>query len=328
MIRAALISLCLATPLAAQTPVETSAANDLRTCILDVQGFRDVTRLGQFDVSIQMLRDGQWGQLTEIAPGVFRLQRRGTDRIVEIKLPDANGSAHCMIFGPSIGPGVAALTADKFANLSFMPELTPAQPAAGMTRRYSVTGAPYQADLVAMVAPQVGEVVGFMVSGVPRNQTTRQLSSGDPSVQPQNVSRALSNALDVCLRNYFSRASVDAAVAAHGFQLGHQTGGTSPTKVYFSPDNAVSARIGPGSCQIDTNYMSQSATTQLTGAALNRLAPGGFSMRRDNRTGCVTYFAGGSINLPLSININNSQHRYPAPCADDGTSTIGFVVAG
>ena len=110
------------------------------------------------------------------------MARNGTDRTIEIKLPDATGAAHCMIFGPSLGSGQGALTADKFVELNFLKGLVPAAAPQGVTRRYNIPGAPYRADLIAY-SPASGDVVGFAFSGVPQNLTTRALSAADPQAE-------------------------------------------------------------------------------------------------------------------------------------------------
>jgi hypothetical protein len=256
--------------------------------------------------------------------------RNGTDRTVEIKLPDANGSAHCLAFGPSLGAGQGALVADKFFDLSFMAgQLAPAPVPQGYSRRYTVTGAPYQADLVAYPAA-TGDVVGFIFSGVPQGQKTRALSSADPSVTDRAIGTALSNAVEICLRNYVQSDTVAAALTAYGFEFGFATGGSQPKEVHFTPDNAVSILHGPGTCAIETNYMGPAATVGIVSTALNDKAPGRFSYSGASHNGCPAFYAGGSLNLPLGINISNNTagQRGPATCIEDGTSRIHFEVAG
>ena len=327
MIRALAILLSLAGPVGAQTPVAISAANDLRVCLLDAKGFRDATRLAQLQSSIEQIRAKNWGQVTEIAPGVFRMLRNGTDRTVEIKLPDASGAAHCMAFGPSLGPGQGAMTADKFVELRFLTGLVPAPAPQGVTRRYRVTGAPYQADLIAYPTAQ-GDVVGFTFSGVPQGLTARQLSRGDASVAIQNVRTALSNAVDVCLRLFFSRDTVEAALDVHGFDFAFETGGSSPDKVYFTPDNAVSVQVGQGTCYIETNYIGPAAAVQIAGTALNAVAPGTFTYRADNNSGCGGYYAQGRIDPPVFLTFANIKSGTRITCIENGTSRITISVVG
>lgn len=319
--------LSLITPGAAQTPVPIAAANDLRVCILSAQGFRDAPRLAQLDLSLEQIREKNWGSLTEIAPGIFRMARNGTDRSIEIKLPDATGAAHCMAFGPSLGPGQGALTADKFVELNFLQGLVPAATPQGVTRRYNIPKAPYQADLIAYSTAS-GDVVGFAFSGVPETLTTRTLSAADPSVTYRSVSTALTHAVEICLRNYLQRDTVDAALSAYGFEFGFETGGSLPSKVHFTPDNAVLILLGPGTCMIETNYMNPSATVNITAEALNRAAPGGFTQRVENHNGCTRFFAEPTLNLPLSLTVLNARNKGSGTCNEDGTSRIAFVVAG
>ncbi len=327
MIRTLVISLLLAAPLAAQTPVEISAANDLRVCLLSAQGFRDATRLAQLDASLEQIRTRNWGALTEIAPGVFRMARNGTDRTIEIKLPDASGAAHCMAFGPSIRRGLGALTADKFVELSFLTGLVPAPVPQGMSRRYTVTGAPYQADLIAYPTAQ-GDVVGFAFSGVPQGLTTRKLSQGDASVSLPQVRTALSKAVDVCLRQFFSRDTVATALEAHGFEFGFETGGSDTDKVYFTPDNAVSVEVGSGVCTVETNYVGPAVTVQIAGAALNSVAPGIYVYTPDNHYGCGGYYAEGRIDPPVFLTFEDAHSQGRATCIENGTSRITVSVVG
>jgi hypothetical protein len=326
VIRALAISLCLAAPASAQTPVAVSAANDLRVCLLSAQGMRDAPRLAQLDLSIGQLRDGRWGPLTEIAPGVFRLSRAGTDRTVEIKLPDASGAAHCMIFGPGLSSGQGALTADKFVELGFATGLAPAAASEGLTRRYSVTGSPYQADLVSYSTAH-GDVVGFVFAGVPQGQTTRRLSSGDASVTGQAVALALRNAIDVCLRTLFDTNTVDDALAAYGFDFGFSTGGATASDVYFTADNAVSVQIYGGLCHIDTNYAGPGPTVQIAQDVLNRAAPGIFVYRTEHN-GCPAFYGGPRIYPPVFLTISNAQHQGRQTCIEDGTVRITVSVVG
>lgn len=328
MIRALAICLCLAAPAAAQTPAPVSVANDLRACIVDQNGFREAARLAQLDASMAMVPNRRWSNVTEVAPGVHRIMGSTPDITIEIKLRDASGAAHCMAFGSKLGSGQAALAADKFVELGFLTGLEPAPPEQGMSRRYVVTGPPYKAELIALRSTGHGEVVGFSFAGVPPNLTTRALSRADPNVTAQSVNLALSNAINICLRNYFDRATLQAALPAGGFDLGFADGRNENVQTFFTADNAVSVRLGPGQCQIETLYLSPSAAIQIVGAALNANAPGMFEFRNQSHTGCPGFFAGPGLNLPLSLNIQNTGPRGPATCTEDGTSRITFVVAG
>ena len=319
-------ALPLAAPAVAQTPVAISAANDLRVCLLDARGLRDTARLAQLDLSLQQIREKNWGPLTEIAPGIYRMQRNGTDRTVEIKLPDASGAAHCMIFGPSLTSGQGALTADKFVELGFATGLAPAAATEGLTQRYSVTGAPYQADLISYSTAN-GDVVGFVFSGVPQGQTTRRLSSGDASVSGQAVASALRNAIDVCLRTFFDMNTVDDALAAYGFELGFSTGGATASDVYFTADNAVSVQIDGGLCHIDTHYAGPGPTVQIVQDVLNRTAPGIFVFRTEHN-GCPAFYGGPRIDPPVFLTISNAQHQGRQTCIEDGTVRITVTVVG
>ena len=311
----------------AQTPTDISVANDLKACIRDTQGVRDITRSAQLEVSMRHIPNRRWSLVNEIAPGVFRITGGNQGTTLEIKLRAQDGTAHCLAFGPSLTPGQGALAADKFVEFRFMEGLTPAAPRPGHQRRYVAAGAPYTAELIAYTIPNVGDVVGFSFSGVPAGLTTRALSRGDPSVTFESVAGSLSNAVEVCLRNYISRETVEQASIAGGFELAQADGRNPNLKTYFSQDNAVSIRRGPGTCMIETLYLNPSMSVQITNAALNRTFPGGFIARTGNN-GCTTLSAGPSVNLPLSLNIYNVRQTGGATCNEDGTSRVTFVVAG
>ncbi|MFK7764859.1 MAG: hypothetical protein AB8B62_16470 [Roseobacter sp.] len=328
MIRALALSLFLGSSALAQTPIPTAVANDLRACIAGHDGFRDATRVGQLDASLQKVPNRRWPNVIEIAPGVHRITGQTTDVAIEIKLRDRSGNAHCLAFGPKVSAGQGALIADRFVELNFLPGLVRAAPGPGMTRRYTVMGAPYQADLIALPSGQGGDMVGFSFVGLPINLTTRALSLGDPTVNPQAVRQAMSNAITICLRNYFAQDTVDAALSQGGFEYGYATGGSSPERVFFTKDNAVSLHIKPGLCTITSNYVSTSETVQLTYGALNASAPGQFEFRNRNHNGCPAFFSAPSLNAALSLNISSAAKSGRAHCNEDGTSQITFVVAG
>lgn len=329
MIRALATSLFFATSAMAQTPVDVRVANDLKMCIYDAQGARDATRVAQLDASLARAKTYNWASVSEIAPGVHRLTSTNQQIIIEMKLPDAQGKAHCMIFGPILTAGQGALAADKFVEFKMMAGLTPASPVPGTTRRYLLSGAPYSAELIAYNIAGTGDVVGFKFEGVPQNLTTRALSRNDPNVSYKTVSLALSNAINICLRNNFQRDTVEAALPAGGYELGFADGRNQNLRTFFTSDNAASLRIAPGQCTIETNYLNPSATAQIVQAALNANAPGLFEYRHQNHSGCPAFYAARSLNVPLGINIyNNSGQRGPATCIEDGTTRITFEVAG
>lgn len=329
MIRALALLLFGATSAIAQTPVAVSVANNLKMCIYDAQGVRDAMRVAQLGASLERARTTHWANINEIAPGIFRLTSPNQNVVIEMKLPDAQGQAHCMIFGPILTQGQGALAADKFVEFQMMAGLTQAPPPPGTTRRYVLSNAPYTAELIAYSVAGGGDVVGFIFDGVPKNLTTRALSANDRNVSYRGVSGALSNAINICLRNYFMRNTVETSLPAGGFELGFTDGRDQNKRTFFTTDNAVSLRIAPGQCQIETNYLNPSATVQIVQEALNTNAPGQFEYRAQNHNGCAAFYAGPRLNLPLGINVyNNSGQRGPATCIEDGTTRITFVVAG
>lgn len=328
MIRAAVISFCLATPAVAQTPVPITVANILRTCIADAQGTRDATRLVQLDRSLATVPNRRWTGVMEIAPGTHRITSAISPETIEIKLPDANGSAHCVVFGPTLTPGQGALSADKFVEFNFLPGLIAATPPQGVSRRYVMQGAPYPAELIAFNAPGLGEVVGFTFAAVPPGQTTRRLSVGDANVTYEAVRTAINSAVMICARDVTNVEVASQSLTAAGFELGYQDGRSANRRTFFTPDNAVSVEVSPGSCTVETKYAHPSTAVQFTGAALNAAAPGVFQYRTQGLNGCPSYYASTSYPIPLSLEIFNVRDAHPSTCIEDGTSRITFTVAG
>lgn len=328
MIRFALIWVAMATSAFCQTPVDISVANDLRACIADELGSRDATRVGHLNASLAQVPNRRWPNVTEIAPGIHRITGTTPDISIEIKLRDPGGNAHCLAFGSKITPGQGALIADKFVELNFLPGLQQAAPGPGMTRRYTVFGAPYQADLIAFPSGNGGDIVGFSFIGLPMNLTTRRLSSDRNTNDPQTARLAISNAVTICLRNYFAQDSVNTALEQSGFEFGFSTGSSSPARVFFTRDNGVSLQIKPGTCIISTRQLGPAGTAQVLYNALNANAPGGFEARSETN-GCTTFFTTQHLNVPMFINVTNEQGQGARNnCIEDGTSRIAFGVAG
>jgi hypothetical protein len=327
MIRALLFSICLAAPAFAQTPAATSVANDLRACIAGPAGFRGATEIGYRQASLDALPNRKWTNVTEIAPGVFRLNGASGGITIEIKLPDASGAAHCVAFGPALVAGQGGLSADKFVELGFLDGLAPAPAAQGMTRRYTLAGASHAADLVAY-ATKGGEFVGFVFNGVPQDRKMRALSSADPAITSQSVRAALANAVDICLRNYFSRETRDAALSTHGFEFAYATGGKASKDIYFTGDNAVSVLVSPGTCEVETNYIGPAGAAQVAGDVLNVTAPGIFSYHVEKHDGCPSYYQDGRLDPPVFLNIRNMKRTGNTGCVEDGTARIILGVAG
>jgi hypothetical protein len=134
--------------------------------------------------------------------------------------------------------------------------------------------------------------------------------------------------MDVCLRLFFSRDTVEAALNVHGFDFAFETGGSSPHKVYFTPDNAVSVQVGQGICYIETNYIGPAAAIQTAGTALNAVAPGTFTYRADNNSGCGGYYAEGRIDPPVFLTFANIKSGTRITCIENGTSRITISVVG
>lgn len=328
MIRTLAILLFFAIPALAQTPVPIAVANDLRACIRDATGFHDATRVGRLDAALAQVPNRRWPNVTEIAPGVHRITGSTPDVAIEIKLRDSSGNAHCLAFGSKITAGQGALIADKFVELNFLPGLQPAAPGPGMTRRYTVFGAPYQADLIAFPSGNGGDIVGFSFVGLPMNLTTRSLSSNGNSTNPQSVSLAISNAVTICLRNYFAQDTVDTALEQSGFEFGFSTGSSSPARVFFTRDNGVSLQIKPGICIISTRQLGPAGTAQVLYNTLNANAPGGFEARTETN-GCTTFFTTQRLNAAMFVNVTNERRQGAQNnCIEDGTSRIAFGVAG
>ncbi len=331
MMRALALSLAASlavAPVQAQTPAPVSVANDLRACIVGEGGFRDAQRIGQLDASMARVPNKRWTNVVEIAPGVHRITDRTSDITIEIKLRDATGAAHCVAFGPKLRPGDGARAADKFVELGFLTGLVQSPPRAGTQRRYVIANAPYTAELIAMQTAAQGDVVGFVFADLPEGLTTRALSRGDAAVLAPAAQLALGNGINICLRQFFQTDSVPRSLAAAGFELGFETGGSAPRRTYFTADNAVSVSVGPGSCRVETTYLSVESARQITAQALERNAPGMFRFSGSSYDGCPAFFAGPGLNLPLAVSISNLSSGGRTTCVPDGTSRIRFEVVG
>lgn len=315
-------------PLQAQTPAPVSLANDMRACAVDGSGFRKTARMGELKASLAQVPNRRWPQVTEIAPGVHRLANSKSPTVIEIKLPETDGTAHCVAFGPNLSAGQGALVADKFVELGFLKGFTAAPPTAGTTRRYVMQNAPYSVELIAYSAEGFGEIVGFSFAGVPKDLTTRAASSGDPDVTYQGLEASLTNAVNMCFWGTSNRQDARHALEQAGYELGFADGREPDQRTYFTPDNSVSVRITSWSCDIVTHYLSPSAALQITQNALNTTASGVFRRYTENQSGCDMLTAAGSgFHMPVYVNFYKAERADGASCTENGTSRITFGVA-
>lgn len=324
---AALSVLAAAAP--AQTPAPVSVANDLRACISGTEGFRDGPHLGELQKSLEAVPNKYWTGVTEIAPGVTRLTSAHSDITVELRLPDASGSGHCLAFGPSLRQGDGARTADTFVEFNFLPGFAAAETPAGYTRRYVFPDLSYTVELVAFQTPDLGEVVGFTFAGVPQDLKTRELSAGDPNVSPDYVRAIVAWATQVCALTMPGNEQVRKAIEDGGFEYGHANGGNPEVVTYFLPDNSVSATVGGYTCTIDTRYLGAPEATALVDAMLRERLAGRFQRSAQTFNGACAVFSNiHPGHGPLVISVGQRTQSAQRTCVDDGTTRIWFEVPG
>lgn len=312
----------------AQTPRGVSVANSLRICLLEKGGFRDAPRAADLQASVAVAPGPRWN-VTEIAPGVFRLSSHIDPIIVEIKLPDASGSGHCLAFGGGLTPEDAAKAADTYVEFGFGRGLQPVAAGNGVLRRYQHPGLDFTYELVAYVAPNVGPIVGLAFTNVTANRPEkRALSAGDARVSRQNVATILGWATAACALTLGDEARTRQTFEGGGFEFGHGTGGNSPRSIYFYPDNSVSADVAGFMCNIDTRYIDGGEAAAIVQAALDQHLPGQFLRGSFSPDACATFTRNYGTGTPLVIYVSSLPPDRGRSCARDGTTRIQFEVPG
>ena len=312
----------------AQTPRGISVANSLRICLLEKGGFRDAPRAADLQASVAVAPGPRWN-VSEIAPGVFRLTSHLDPIIVEIKLPDAGGSGHCLAFGGGLTPQDAIKAADTYVEFGFGRGLQPMNATNGALRRYHHPGLDFGYELVAYEAPGIGPVVGLAFTNVTANRPQkRSLSAGDPKVSRQNVARVLGWATAACAVSLGNDARIKQIFEGGGFEFGHGTGNRPPNSVYFYPDNSVSAKVAGAICEIDTRYLSGMDAVSAVGAALSQHLPGQFRNNGGTSGNCATFSRNPGAGGPLVITVSSLPPDRRTSCTPDGTARVQFVIPG
>lgn len=311
----------------AQTPVDVAVANDLRTCLRDHGEIRDGPTLWDLSRSIADMPNNRWISFIESAPGTYRAMDRSEDIVVEIRLPDTEGTAHCLAFGPKIGPGDGARILDTFVSMRFLSGLVPAEFSPGFLRRYTYPGLPYSADLVAFTSPGLGEVVGFVFSGLQNAPIRRTLSNGDPAVSSATVQAFAGWALEVCVA-YFRGGGVNGSTfESAGFEVGYAAGDRPELVTYFLPDNSVSVRFGQALCYVETTYLNAAQADALSQGVMNSSFPGVF--RPSNGYGrCSAYYGLFSGDVPVIIYVESPPIGGESTCAANAPVRLRVTSVG
>lgn len=301
-----------------------TASSFLKMCLSEDTGLRRAERAHEMDLGLPLLSRQGW-QVATVAPGLYRVSRNNGTITVEMKMPDAQGNAHCLAFGPGLLPGDAGRAADRFNQNGHLGALV-ATPTQGYDRRYTAQGLPFQLDLVAYKAQGFGDVVGLVMSGIQPDTRSRELSPS--GAQLQSVQNAISAAIRVCINALGNAEAQRVGMTSAGLQYERAADAQGRLHTYFTPDNAVKVTSGPGTCVIETRQMPVSFAVQTTFAAAHATRPGQFDMKTENRTGCRYVLARPGTGMPISFQVRNIAGQGNGACADDGTSRITLVVAG
>ncbi len=304
-----------------------SAANELRVCLWDRDGsLRTAPRAGELAGGVAYFQSSPHFAITEIATGTYRVTRRKPSGLsVDLKLPDGAGQASCLLFGLKLQPGDAARTADKFVELGFLQGFVPAQPGAGLDRRYVAQGLPFAMELVAYDAPGFGQVVGLMLSGLNRVAPSRQLTSAQPGFARDTIRAFAAWTLQTCVNHLLDAPTLRKALEDAGFVYGWPAGSRQSRHVYFLPDNSLSVTVGSGSCDIKTNYMGGREAAALTHETLTRAFPGGFRANTSGATGCARHIGTNRLQIIYVYSLKGGRG---SGCLEDGTSLITFEIPG
>lgn len=325
------LGLASAAPASADTPRHISAANELRLCLWEKDGLRSAVRAGELHRGIERYRSETMWALTEIEPNLYRVTRaKPSGLTAEIKLPDETGAAHCLLFGPNLQTGDAALAADTFVEFGFMKGFAPAQAREGTQRRYVAADIPFSLELVAYHAEGFGDVVGLFFNGLNNVPVSRQLTAGRSDVPRDTVRAYVAWALQTCVLNLGNEDWMRSAIEKGGFVYGWPEGGSSGQHVYFLPDNSVSAGVSGHACDIETNYVGVTETLHLTRNTLNSAFPGQFSESQtsnSSRGNCSSFYKTGG-NPPVVIYVENLDAGATNTCFESGASRIRFEIPG
>ncbi|MEM9344130.1 MAG: hypothetical protein AAGA87_13890 [Pseudomonadota bacterium] len=326
MIRAALILALLASPAAAQTQGTLKAGDALRQCL---QGSnRPLGNPEQFLGGLATADNFGW-VATEFAPGKHRLDRKDAafGITLEIQTTDAQGTAYCIAYGPALQPGDAVAAVDRAMAQGLMPSVTRrVEPAPQGTARYYVTQeGPVSYALLAYRKPEVGDIAGFVISGLPTAAPAQQ--------QPQAQSPAAANfalAAELCLRPGIPGAQRAQMFRQAGFseRVERSTGNSDTTHYFTAPGNSATAQLYygemPSDCFATSGSVGASQATAILDGLMPRFYPSYIRKPTQGPGGatCVTYEQPGT---PIPHVIGVAAEGGAQSCAENGTSRIyGF----
>lgn len=322
----AAVAVAVPESVAADAASANSVANSLKICLRDHEGFRDGPRAADLATAVEVAPGPRW-TVTPIGDGLFRLTGSSDPTVIDIKVPDVAGSAHCLAFGAKMQPGDAPLVADRFVELGYIQGFVAAEPAEGMSRRYVMPGLPFQMELVSYEAEGFGQVVGLTFAGVTGPQEARKLADAG-QVAPETALAFLGWTLQTCIQTFGNTESMRAALEAGGFEFGHADG-RQEQFTYFLPDNSVSATVGSYTCNIDTNQVGVGRSVPQATSVLNQSMPGQFQQNERSTGGCIGYYRrSGGDQGPLNIYVGDLANGRGQSCVEDGTTRIRFEIPG
>ncbi|MGR3565956.1 MAG: hypothetical protein ACU0FH_07380 [Heliomarina sp.] len=317
----------------AQTPGDIKAANELRVCLWEEGGIRSAPRAGELQLGIDRFQNEKIWSVNQVETGVYRITRNQPSGLTaEIRLPDENGNATCLVYGPAMSAGQAAGAADKFVEfgtLKGFPEgggFVAAEPLQNMSRRYVAQGLPFSLELVAYEAPGFGQIVGMTFAGLDKVEDARQLTVGQAPASRETLRAYSAWALQTCAQNIADSDWLRSAFDNSGLEYGWPA---SNGHVYFLPDNSLSVKFNSYTCEIDTHYMGVAEARQLVRETLNRAYPGQFSdMQSSDGSGCQSFISHANPNMPIIVNVENLDNDARRTCVEDGSSRIYFEIPG
>ncbi|MEX0280239.1 MAG: hypothetical protein AB3N13_03490 [Arenibacterium sp.] len=313
------------TALQAQTPIPTTVANLIRYCLFSPDGLRGPETAYDMRLAVQHLANHSSRAFVPVAPGLYRISQANPPLTVEMKLRDANGAAHCLVYGPALTPGMGPPSADKFVEL-FYRNATLSVPSGTVTRRYTFAGLPYQMELVAYAAQSVGEIVGLTFTDIPANlRTTEMADAGTASAT--EIQGVMGNAAMACAQNIGYGANLRGALEAAGLRYDRPIGTSGRSHVYFGAQNTVQVTAGPGTCRIQSRAVQAGTAVQLVQNYLNARLPGRFVTTAPDRYTCGGFRNVSSNSGPLILQITNIDNP-SAYCSPVGPAQINFVVPG
>lgn len=309
----------------AQTPLPTTVANLIRYCLFSPDGLRAPEAAFDMQQAVQHLARRSGPKFSEVAPGLYRLANPNPSVTVEMKLRATDGTAHCLVYGPGLFPGMGAPSADKFVELFYRNAIL-AAPTGSVTRRYTFAGLPYQMELVSYVAQGVGEVVGLTFTGLSANLRSAQLADAG-AASAAETQGVIGNAMLACAQNIGGGLNQRQALEAAGVRHDRPIGTSGFSHVYFGANNTVKVIAGPGTCQIQSRSVPAGTAVQLVQNYLNARMPGVFVSGTSDRYVCGLFRNVSPTSGPLILQVGNIDNP-AAYCSPLGAAQIDFVVPG